>query len=104
MPNGATIANIETADFVLPAYWASYLINGDDSGQTVGETAEIDRWVNQCEVDAIVTEGVTVSAKHLAGCLNVSDDTRFSWWNDANNGLGGDVETFTFLLTEQEPA
>ena len=73
---------IETIDFVLPVYWASYLINGDDSGISEKERAEIDSFVAGVEVD---------------GCLDVSEESYFSWWNDAT-GLGGDVATFTFVV------
>ena len=89
---------IETIDFVLPIYWASYLINGDASGISEKERAEIDSFVAGVEVDAIVKDGVLVSAKHIGNCLNVSEESYFSWWNDAFTGLGGDVATFTFII------
>ena len=88
---------IETIDFVLPVYWASYLINGDDSGISEKERAEIDSFVAGVEVDAIVKDGVLVSAKHIHSCLTMSEESSFSWWNDAT-GLGGDVATFTFIV------
>ena len=72
---------IET--YKLPAYWASYLINGDASGYTDDEIAEIDRFCagkGRCE-----------------GC---SDETEeFSWRNDANK-LGGMVTEFYFERVE----
>ena len=68
---------IET--YTLPAYWASYLINGDASGYSDEEIAEIDDFragKGRCE-----------------GC---SDETEeFSWRNDANK-LGGMVTEFYF--------
>ena len=92
---------IETIEFVLPVYWASYLVNGDDSGITEEERAEIDAFIDGAEIDAIVKDGVLVSAKRLAGYVEVSEESYFSWWNDALTGLGGDVATFTFALTDR---
>lgn len=71
---------LETYD--LPAYWASYLINGDASGMS-----DTDR--------AICGDFLAVRGLRAADCLNVSDDTWFAWRNDATD-LGGDVATFTF--------
>jgi hypothetical protein len=91
---------IDTADFVLPAYWASYLVNGDASGLQDGEQEEIDHWVDARYVDAhLSADGTHTSYKTLAGCLNVSEESHFSYWNDANTGLGGDVLTYTFALS-----
>ena len=60
--------------FILPMYWASYLINGDASGLMDGEQELIDAWTE--------TEGspwfVDVGASY------------FAHRNDATN-LGGDV-------------
>ena len=97
--SGAYAEELDTADFVLPAYWASYLVNGDASGLQDGEQEEIDHWVDNCQVDAIVNNGNVTSYKTLAGCLNVSEESHFSYWNDANTGLGGDVLTYTFALS-----
>jgi hypothetical protein len=35
---------IKTETFLLPVHWASYLIDGDASGYTDEEIAEIDEW------------------------------------------------------------
>lgn len=51
-------------EVIGPAYWASYLINGDASGLEEGEKAKADAW-----------------CKRL-GILNVVDceeETRFTW-------------------------
>jgi hypothetical protein len=90
--------SIETVEFVLPVYWASYLVNGDDSGITEEERAEIDSFIDGAEVGAIVKDGALVSAKRVAGCVEVSEESYFSWWNDAFTGLGGDVAAFTFAV------
>ena len=68
---------IET--YTLPAYWACYLINGDASGYTDEEIAEIDAFC---------------SGKGF--CVGCSDDTvEFAWRNDANK-LGGSTKEFYF--------
>ena len=36
---------METLTYTLPAYWASYLINGDASGLEPGEQEQIDAWL-----------------------------------------------------------
>ena len=70
---------IETAEYVLPAYWASYLINGDASGLEDDEQAEIDQWLDRGQ----------------PGCCVDCGESEFSWRNDAT-GLCGDVATFVF--------
>lgn len=35
---------IKTETFLLPVHWASYLINGDASGYTDAEQAEVQEW------------------------------------------------------------
>lgn len=39
---------IKTEEFLLPAHWAPYLINGDASGYTDDELADIDEWCAAC--------------------------------------------------------
>lgn len=74
----------EHETYILPAYWASYLINGDDSGYSNLEIADIDLF---CENN------------NLGSCLDAEvEDTYFAHSNDANN-LGGDVCKFTFFKT-----
>ena len=76
---------IETHEYTLPAYWASYLINGDASGFDIANTPddpdagtreqlEIDQWLE--------SEG----NPHFVDC----GEQYFSWWNEATS-LGGDV-------------
>lgn len=71
---------IKTIQYTLPAYWASYLINGDASGLEDGEQATIDAFVAE--------EG----NPHFTGC---GDETWFARRNDANTGLAGDVCEYT---------
>ena len=68
--------------YILPAYWASYLINGDLSGYEDSEIAEIE-----------------ALCKGLGPCIDMTDEDEFSWTNDANN-LGGAVATFHFQVLE----
>jgi hypothetical protein len=72
---------MNSAEFVLPATWAGYLINGDATGYSDEEIKEIDDFCDSHE---------------LGFCTGVSDDTWFAHKNDANS-LGSDVATFTFM-------
>ena len=75
----------ELFTYELPVYWASYLINGDDSGLEPGERQEIDTWLAKQGLD----RGDAVDC----------GEPYFSWNNDAN-GIGGDVAEFTFLIPQ----
>jgi len=66
--------------YVLPAHWASALINGDDSGMRESEIAEMDAWLQ---------------AKKPGLCVGCSDEEFFCCGNDANN-LGANCLTFYF--------
>ena len=74
-----------TEIYTLPAYWASYLINGDDSGLTSLERKEIDCWCR---------------GNNVGNCLDCSEEAEFAWGNDATD-LGGDVLDFTFEVTKE---
>lgn len=75
---------IKTEEFLLPAHWASYLINGDASGMTDEEEAEVQEW----------------EVAHAPGpCIGVADTAEFSLLGD--DGLGGvERTTFTFQVIE----
>lgn len=64
----------------LPAYWASYLINGDSTGLEEEEIKEVDAFLER---------------NGLGCCIDVDNEQEFSWANDANQ-LGGAVADFTF--------
>jgi len=68
-------------DYVLPSYWASYLINGDASG--------ID-FCEQEECDAFLIK------EKLVNCVDVSGDTFFSRTNDAST-LGSECANYRFV-------
>lgn len=70
---------IRVVTYTLPAYWASYLINGDPSGLEDGEQAQIDRWMR------VEQPGYPVDC----------GEAYFAHSNDATR-LGGDVAEFTF--------
>jgi hypothetical protein len=78
---------VKTASYVLPAQWASYLINGDSSSFNLPDEGElfmielIEDWVDQQGLDA---------------CLDVSNDSFFSWTNDGPMKFGFECATYTF--------
>ena len=76
---------MQTETYTLPAHWAPYLINGDDSGLTDEEKAEIDNWLDTCP--------------HLGSCLGCSDEPEFNWHNDAGT-LACDCLEFTFPVVD----
>ena len=67
--------------YTAPAYWASYLINGDASGMDDDEAAQCDAWIDSLGYGAPV---------------DCSDEGEFAHSNDATD-LGGAVCTYTFL-------
>lgn len=66
--------------YVLPAHWASALINGDYSGLEGDDEAELERFL----------------ARRQPGMAVDVEDERFSNRNDAGTFIGGDVATYTF--------
>ena len=71
---------IETLEYTLPAYWASYLINGDASGLKDGEQAAIDAFISK------------ESKPRPIYFVDVGE-SYFARSNDANS-LGGDVADY----------
>ena len=69
-----------TITYTLPAYWASYLINGDASGLEEGEQEQIDAFLEH--------EG-------LSDPLNCGEESWFAKTNDANS-IGGNVTEYVF--------
>lgn len=77
----------QTVKVVLPARWASYLINRDSSGmfpQELNEVRECLAWIRHDLCGG--------AAPWCAACHDRDD---FSWGNDWN-GAGGATATFTF--------
>lgn len=69
-----------------PSHWASYLINGDDSGLDPEEKAACDAWITREGV------GMPVSC----------DDAGFCRHHDAYNEmpLGADCQDYVFLVED----
>jgi hypothetical protein len=74
------------SEYVLPAYWASALLNGDSSGMSEAECDDMDAWYRH------ETPG---------WCVDVSDEEEFAMSNDATT-IGGAVATFTFHKEGEE--
>ena len=74
---------IETIEYTLPAYWATYLINGDFSGLEDGEQETIDAYIR--------AEG----NPHFTDC----GEQYFAHSNDATT-LGGDVCDYTAYFSK----
>lgn len=72
---------VATSEYTLPTHWASMLINGDTSGMTDDEVADIDSWL------------LRVKPGHA---VNVGDESWFTHGHDANRNQGAEVATFTF--------
>lgn len=68
--------------YELPAYWASAIFNGDDSGLEPGEREQIEAFIKR--------EGLEGWTEAEVG------ESYFSHSNDATN-LGGDVAEYTFV-------
>ena len=79
----------ETYTFVLPSYYASYLINGDASS------------LNDEELE-IIREFLLNN--NLGSCLDCSEDEWFQWYNDLfpNRKLGCSVMKFSFFVYPEE--
>lgn len=75
---------MKTIEYTLPAFWASALINGDYTGLSDEDEAELEAWL-ESESDAINGD-----------CLNVSDEPEFRPYNDAGT-LACDCLTYTFI-------
>lgn len=80
----------KTIKFILPAYWACYLINGDATGYEAEELSEIENFLNA----------------HSAGnnrlyCVGCGELEWFAIHNDANS-LGGEVRVFSFINTTEQ--
>jgi hypothetical protein len=79
---------IKTISLDLPAFWASALINSDESGLEDEEQEQLDNWVND---------------NPTLYCIDVSEETFFSKYHDAAKYgvLPCDCSEFTFqVITE----
>ena len=82
------MSKIKTISLDLPSFWASALINGDESGLEDEEQEQLDAW--------------TKDNQNLY-CIDVSEETFFSKYHDAAEYgvLACDCANFTFqVITE----
>lgn len=73
------MAKIEINKVNLPTYWASALINADNSGLEDQDIKELDEW--------------QANNTDLGYCAEVSEDNFFGQFN----GLGTDLAEYTFI-------
>lgn len=73
------MARFEEITYILPVYWASAIINGDDSGLSEEDIQQLNDWSEK--------EG-------HPNIVSVGEESYFSHSNDATN-LGGDVAEYT---------
>lgn len=78
------MTTLNLTEYVLPAYWASALINGDTSGMSDEDYQDLVAWLER---------------EKPGNCLDYRDDAGFRWRNDAGM-LGGDCMTFVFHKAE----
>jgi hypothetical protein len=75
---------MKTTTYILPAYWASALVNADESGMENKEIEEMNAWLDSVKPGS---------------CVGCSDNEYFAHSNAANS-LGGDVLEFYFHKQE----
>ena len=73
---------MKTTTYVLPAHWASALINADESGMSDEESRALNDWLRDT---------------NAGYCVDCSDESEFRHTHDADEyALAGDCLTFTF--------
>jgi hypothetical protein len=79
---------MQVHEFTAPSYWASYLINGDDTGIDDEEKAAADAWLESLGL------GYPVSC----------DDAGFRWHHDAFEfcPVGTDCQIYTFETDDND--
>jgi hypothetical protein len=70
-----------TESFVLPAFLASYLINGDDTGLSISEVNSLHDFM---------------SANNLESCLSCGDEPFFSSFHDYRSVVNHGIECLRF--------
>lgn len=75
---------LKITKYTLPAYWASYLINNDDSGMINGDKERADKFLND---------------NNLPFPSSCSDESFFAGHNDAGT-LAGDCLEYVFLINK----
>lgn len=77
---------MELVTRILPAHWASALINGDESGLTAADREHLDEYIAE-----------ELERYEQFHTVDVSDESWFARDNDAG-GLAGDVAQYTFAI------
>lgn len=79
---------MKTLTFVLPSFWAPYLINDDPSGMDDKEIKAVDDWME---------------ATKLPAPVDCSEEDSFITWHDARDVFpyACDCFVYTFLIDEQ---
>ena len=77
--------------FILPAFWAAYLINDDPSGMEDAEIKAVDRWMKMTRLPA------------PSDC---SEEADFFHWHDARDTYpyAADCLVYTFIIHDEEKA
>jgi len=75
------MATFQTESFVLPAFLACYLINGDDTGLSISEVKSLHDFMN---------------ANNLESCLICGDDEFFSSFHDYRSVVPHGIECLRF--------
>lgn len=77
------MTKIETVTYILPSFWASALVNGDESGFSDEDSEALEAWLTH--------EGV-------GSCVDVGQEESFSSFHDARfYVLPCDCLEFTFM-------
>ena len=78
---------METVNLILPAYWASALVNADYTGMEDHEIAELETWQDNNTYNSP---------------LAVSAESEFVAYHDAPGVLPADCLTYTFEAIEDK--
>lgn len=82
---------IRTEDFLLPAHWASYLINGDATSLSDDEQQDIDEWcITNAPGPCIAVDTDNIDFTFMGDDVPLGDD----------GPLGADRCAFTFQIIE----
>lgn len=78
---------MKTSILTGPVYWASYFVNGDDSGLTAEEKQQADSWLDRNKVASVVDVARDSDGE--------AQEARFTWHYQLYNPLadcsGGEV-------------
>lgn len=77
----STMSKIEPLTYILPAIYASSLINSDESGLNDEDIEELNNWLEK---------------EQPGTCIGCSDESYFKWGHDMKPRQGADVLEFYF--------